>query len=48
MTILETRFMETIPNILRDIARELAALNKNIEELKTKLDNNSATSGGEK
>jgi hypothetical protein len=40
--------METIPNILRDIARELAALNKNIEELKNKFDNNSATSGGEK
>ena len=48
MTVLETRFMETIPNILRDIARELAALNKNIEELKTKFDNNSATSRGEK
>lgn len=48
MTVLETRFMETIPNILRDIARELATLNKNIEELKNKLDNNSATSGGEK
>ena len=32
----------------RDIARELAKLNQNIEDLKTRLDNNGATSGGEK
>lgn len=29
------RFMESLPNILRDIAKQLQTLNKNLEELKT-------------
>lgn len=34
MTVLETRFMETLPSTLRDILKQLQTLNKNLEELK--------------
>lgn len=34
MTVLEMRFMESVPSTLRDILKQLQTLNKNLEELK--------------
>lgn len=37
MTVLEQRFMEQLPRLLRDIANEMAALRKEIADLKEEL-----------
>ena len=37
MTVLEQRYMEQIPHLLRDIANEMAELRKEIAELKEEL-----------
>ena len=39
MTVIEQRFMEQIPHLLRDIATELAELRKEIAGLKEELKN---------
>lgn len=37
MTVLEQRFMEQLPRLLRDIANEMAELRKEIVDLKEQL-----------
>ena len=37
MSILEQRFMEQVPHLLRDIANEMAELRKEIADLKEEL-----------
>jgi hypothetical protein len=37
MTVLEQRFMEQVPRLLGDIANEMAALRKEIADLKEEL-----------
>lgn len=39
MTILETRFMETIPSILRDLVDELRKLRKELERMNNEKEN---------
>jgi hypothetical protein len=37
MTVLEQRFMEQVPRLLRDVANEMAELRKEITDLKEQL-----------
>ena len=37
LTVLETRYMETMPNILRDLTDEVKKLRKEVAELKEQL-----------
>ena len=37
MTILEQRFMELVPSILRDLVKAVESLSKEVDELKAEL-----------